>query len=580
MLKVSTKGLRVVGILAMAIAVAQCGDSDVRVSTGPGVVPSPGTFTGTLSDGGTIRIEVGSIEEVEFTCDDEVIRETFTPPRPIDSDGTFDIGFSEGGREFQVSGTFRDNNNVDGTINDEDNECDVSFDAGRGTGGFTPTPARTPTPGGGATETPDGGPTSTGGGPTSTAGGPTFTPGGGVLTPTPVQTGQPNTCPVAVEVLGNAGSQKVLDTGSTGLAHNATVISDGALTFTLDCPTETRPCGVCNVSGPIQNVEADDGTINARRCSTPTGADTFVKCDDTTTCPNNGTCQFFFGAPLPLAAGGIGTCVTNQVNGSISGTANIESGAFASAISLTSRVFTQVALEHPCPRCIGDSVLNDGNAGGTCDAGVRSGQACDGNGTSPTADFGTTSLDCPPQGLLTALQVPLEGSSGTETRTLSMSSPNCTGTIGKKCFCEFGGFGQPTVPNACLDDTTTPGTVEECVPVSGSPNEGVCVLAPPDRFCTPTETYRGCGSNADCQVSGDTCQVSPRPCFLDNGTVGNSVTAVGEADPPSNGVSNPTFASLFCVGAVAQPAVNAAAGLPGLGRIELPLRSEEILTLP
>ena len=119
---------QIIGSMTLAMAIAHCGDSDVRVSTGPGVVPSPGTFNGSLSDGGSIRIEVGSIEEIAFTCDNEEIQETFSPPQPIDSDGTFNVKFSDGGRDFRVQGTFRDNNNVDGTINDEDNECDVSYD--------------------------------------------------------------------------------------------------------------------------------------------------------------------------------------------------------------------------------------------------------------------------------------------------------------------------------------------------------------------------------------------------------------------------------------------------------------------
>ena len=68
------RGLQVIGAIARARAIAHCGDSDVRVSTGPGIVPSPGTFNGSLSDGGSIRIEVGSIEEIAFTCDDEEIQ--------------------------------------------------------------------------------------------------------------------------------------------------------------------------------------------------------------------------------------------------------------------------------------------------------------------------------------------------------------------------------------------------------------------------------------------------------------------------------------------------------------------------
>jgi hypothetical protein len=52
------------------------------------------------------------------------------------------------------------------------------------------------------------------------------------------------------------------------------------------------------------------------------------------------------------------------------------------------------------------------------------------------------------------------------------------------------------------------------------------------------------------------------------------------ADPPSGGESDPTLAALFCVGRTSSAGVNSAAGLPGLGRIELLLHSKEILTLP
>jgi hypothetical protein len=62
--------------------------------------------------------------------------------------------------------------------------------------------------------------------------------------------------------------------------------------------------------------------------------------------------------------------------------------------------------------------------------------------------------------------------------------------------------------------------------------------------------------------------------------IGGSVSAIGMADPPTNGTANPTFASLFCIPPVGQAAINAAGGLPGLGRLELPLATKEILTLP
>ncbi len=584
-----TKGFRVVGILGMALAIAHCGDSDVRVSTGPGFVPAPGPFNGTLSDGGSIRIEVGSIEEVSFDCDDERIQETFTPPRDIESDGTFNIGFSDGGREFRINGTFRDDNTVDGEINDEDNECDVSYDAFRGGPGQTATPARTPTGvgptptgGGGPTATAGGGPTATsGGGPTVTPGpGATFTPGGGGATSTPgggataTPGPQGSPCPVAVEVIGNSGSSKVLDTGWSGLAHNQTVIQDGKLTLTVSgCDNAVRPCGVCDVGGPIQNLNADAGDINARRCTN----DTSIKCTDNAGCTSPGTCAFYFGSSLPLSAGGVSTCVTNQVNGAVTGTANVETGTFESQLTLRSRVYNAIETAVPCPICVGDGSVNDGTKGGTCSGGAKNGQACDGNGRSTVPSFGTTSLDCPPNpgALIATLPIDLDGSSGTETIALTDSSPGCTGAAGKKCFCPA--EGQTTKPNGCIDTTDTAGDDSLCA-ASGSATEGRCPQTI-YQHCA-IQDFLGCLADTDCPQSGDTCVTEPLPCFLDNGVVGGSVTAIGMADPPTNGESDPTLAALFCVGRTSAAAVNAAGGLPGLGRIELPLHSKEILTLP
>ncbi len=391
---------------------------------------------------------------------------------------------------------------------------------------------------------------------------------------------QSNLCPVALEVTGNAGSSKILDIGWTGLGHNATVVSDGTLTFDVDCAATTRPCGVCNVSGPIENLHPNAGDIDSHRCSN----DSSIKCKDNTACAIGTTCVFYFGAPLPLSAGGIGTCVVNQIEGSATGTTNIETGAFASTINLRSRIHTLTNADVPCPRCDGDGVPNDGVAGGTCVGGTRNGQACDVNGTSPIPSFGKTSLDCPPAGPISALSIALDGSSGIETQTLSASSPTCNGTIGgnKKCFCPAAGS-QPTQPSSCIEDTSTLEDESICAPISPGSNKGQCPISDgrADRVCFPLETFRGCLGNSDCPAPGDTCAVLSRPCYLDNGVIGGSVTAKGVTDPSDgNGIAHPTFAALFCVPPTASPAANAANGLPGLGRLELPLVIKQIVSLP
>lgn len=84
-------------------------------------------------------------------------------------------------------------------------------------------------------------------------------------------------------------------------------------------------------------------------------------------------------------------------------------------------------------------------------------------------------------------------------------------------------------------------------------------------------------TNADCQFPGDSCTGSElQPCFLDSGVIGGSVSAAGVADPPVNGVSHPTLAALFCIGPTSASAVNTAAGLPGLGRLQQPATATEI----
>jgi hypothetical protein len=117
---------------------------------------------------------------------------------------------------------------------------------------------------------------------------------------------------------------------------------------------------------------------------------------------------------------------------------------------------------------------------------------------------------------------------------------------------------QCDVPDDCAADPGTP-----------SPNDRACSTGPFDTFCSPVETFRGCTADTDCTFPGDTCSGGKfRDCF-DNGNVGDVVTATGQPDPFAAGAANPTLAALFCIGPTTAPAVNTAAGLPGLGRLEL-----------
>src|SRR5262249_9130578 len=127
-------------------------------------------------------------------------------------------------------------------------------------------------------------------------------------------------CPSKVHFAGDPTDPKsILDTGWTGIAHRAPVISNGDVSISLSCSASTPPCGLGSVSAPIANCGTNQ--LKNRRCTN----DLSIQCTSSAQC-TGGTCEFFFGSVLPLAAGGVSTCVTNQFNGPVTGTANVETG--------------------------------------------------------------------------------------------------------------------------------------------------------------------------------------------------------------------------------------------------------------
>jgi hypothetical protein len=337
------------------------------------------------------------------------------------------------------------------------------------------------------------------------------------------------------------------------------------------------------------------GDMNTQRCL----GDTSVSC---TSAPGGvigcggplGTCEFFFGAPLPLSAGGVTTCVTSQWAGGISGTFNQQSGASTGTANIISRVYNGILLAQPCPKCQGLDIPNDGTQSGTCNGGPRNGLPCDANGESPVPSFGLTSLDCPPSpgGQIATLPVDLSNTNtGTVTATVGLSSPSCNGSPGNKCLCAScsldsqypcksdadcsaaakgtctNAYGEPRKPNACIDNTLTGPDEKICSPTVGG--EGECSAGPVDTTCT-IETFRGCLTDADCTASGDTCSSHNRDCFPGyNGSLGDTITASGSYGAPHNHTGTSNFASIFCVAPTGSASVNSVAGLPGPGRLAL-----------
>lgn len=294
------------------------------------------------------------------------------------------------------------------------------------------------------------------------------------------------------------------------------------------------------------------------------------------------------------AAGGVATCVTNQWNGTISGTFDQATGASAGVASVVSRVYNGISIERPCPTCNSDPFPNDGVQGGFCSGGQRSGLACDGNGISPEPSFGITSLDCPPDTSVLIATFPVDltnTDTGTIAKTVGPSSPGCNGAPGKRCLCascslDFhvpcqndaqcatagagtctNNAGEPRKPNYCLDDTTMGGDGTICQPVPGG--DGICTEGPVAQHCL-IESFRGCLVDADCPAANDRCASPPWECFTGyNGNIGDSVTATGSTTDPRNGAAALKFAAVFCLAPTASSSVNSVGGFPGPGRVEL-----------
>ncbi len=555
--RVLTLGLRIAGLAAIALMIVQCGDSSVHVTTG--VDPSPGTFEGFTDEGGSITVLVGSIERISFECDSETIENLFNPPEQV-SGGHFDVSFNDGGRRFRVEGRFSTNDTLSGTIDDADDQCDVSFEATRsGVTPRTPTPGLTPTPNGSETTSE---PTAESPSPSVSV---TQTPsesGSGGATPSTSVSASPapcgesagGTCPSKLTTEGE-GEQADLDSGWTGIAHDSKVVGKGTLTVGLDCHGNDKgSCGACDVCGPI----ASTTVVDNHRCA----ADSSKTCTSNADC-GSGDCVFFFGAPLPLSSGGVPVCVTNRINGSITGTADPDSGEGEAMVSLTSSVFTAVDVAEPCPRCSGAGF----NQTGTCDIGARAGMACTVHGTS--ALFGNTSFDCPPPpgANVGNLQIPLNPTTGTSMITAS-SSKKCVGFgfTSFDCFCD----GQQQ-PNACNSGT--------CV-LDGT-GAGKCSPNMVDNQCS-VEIFRGCTGNADCRPPSEggtcstcatgmqTCTTKARPCFP-GATAGMVTGPIVRTGTPST--TNPTLVSTFCIPATSSSGVNTAAGLPGPGALSLPSKA-------
>lgn len=344
-------------------------------------------------------------------------------------------------------------------------------------------------------------------------------------TATPCPTATPGVvCPSQVVTEAN-GPGVDLDTGWTGQSHDGHAPSLNRLTLNVGVCSmpDSSTCGVCPTSGPVTNA---GGTVYANhRCV----LDTSIQCSVDGDCGVNGPCSFFFGSPLPLSAGGVSVCVTNQITAPVTGTVDVEGGTNQVTIQLLSRVHTGPTVDRPCPtcdtlRCHGGSnnaaicttgtECPGGFCGLSCSGGPHDTNACVVNGV--TGLFGPVSFDCPPSpgANVGNLPITLAYSTGTQTRTLSAANPACRapGFSGDKCFCD-----------TCNNAAATPCT-----------SNADCVLAGAT-VCGGRRCLGGTNNGAPCAVNSEcpgtlACGfpgTATKPNDCDDSTCSSVTTCVG-----------------------------------------------------
>lgn len=405
---------------------------------------------------------------------------------------------------------------------------------------------------------------------------------------------QPGKCPGSVKVAihhAAAGGEDLgttdLDVGFTGLGHNAEVIDDFIGRVELDCGAATgNDCTACSAT-----VSCAEGNC---RCSN----DVHTKCGAPFTVGGPcgiGTCEPYFGPPLPLAAGGAYTCVVNKITSDLVSNADISSGESDSVVSSAAHVYATGTQIRPCPTCENNQ----------CVGGARAGLACSPDGHSDV--YGDTSYDCPPTNPsisgASGLKINLNLTTGTASLNQSLQCDGGLPFPAFECGCnvcsldvtrgcssnaDCTGFGTCTgpapLPPGYVPAIRTPTSCNTaCEPKPGSPGEGQCNGEAPgepgynisddgpfDKYCDgfvkgSGEGILGCSTNGDCDTyglplgQGGNCTiVQRRACFLD------TITADG-----SPGSEGSTLVSTFCSAPTTNSGVNNATGSPGPGRVAL-----------
>ncbi len=349
-------------------------------------------------------------------------------------------------------------------------------------------------------------------------------------------------CPVGQcdPSLGRCRTITDLDSGWTGLSHDADINNLTVTHGYLECPGSGPTCGVCNVVGI-------DPTGGSCRCSN----NTRTVCDkpfaaDATNCAG-AVCDCYFGTPFPLSSAGTPACIVNRFSQNISGTADVDLGAGKIVANLRTQVFLGITTTTPCPVCGGrcsndastcvfdadcgggtcnlDPVRGDGVRGGVCVDGRNAGLACDVGALNTSFPVlpneqggGGYSLDCMPDTGKnvsgSGLVIKLEQTTG----TAQLASNVPCGNGGDVCPCR----------QCSTDSTVACNSDAECAVQPGG-----CSLA--SKFnCTTTANCKGI--NAGTCLPIKRCQLATTvPCLTNTDCASVDLGACNPSTCSSNG---------------------------------------------
>jgi hypothetical protein len=348
-----------------------------------------------------------------------------------------------------------------------------------------------------------------------------------------------------------------LNAGWSGLAHVIDVPDHAGDILDVNCDDNCENCTV--------KLHTDDATGAVTGCHCTSNSQTtcnVINGSDPASCGSvDPTCRCFFGAPLPISAGGNPACVALRLRNDEGGTMDLRTGEWHDSINLAAVVYLGLGTSAPCPTCDGDKTPNDGVYDGTCSNGI--GTKCDVNGIDPT--FGPISNDCLPPSASnisgTGLIIDVNLTSGTSTLKAELPCDTPTGALCPCRTCTGNSLLSCSNNSECSDvgaGTCTAsggaGVIENQCTNFECGADGLCTQGPAG------SGYAPCTSDTDCTTSsaGHCTILGVRKCFPD------PITNTGTAD-----IYNPVTVSSFCVAPTSNPAINLASGLPGPGALLL-----------